>query len=80
VINLGDSVQVVQVGSKATAWLMEASSPDSKTITINSKQPRLEDSRALSGMEGVAVSAGVTVHGKSIAFIAIPNVHNRACQ
>jgi hypothetical protein len=35
------------------------------------RQPRLEDSGAFSGQEGVPVTASVTIPGKSIAFIVV---------
>jgi hypothetical protein len=79
-INLGVAAEAVPVGSKSQGWVMQAHSLDSKTVSVNGRQPRLENNGTLSGMEGAPVSADVSVPGKSIAFIAVSNANNRACR
>ena len=78
-INLGDAPQVIPVTGRAEAWVMEASPLDSKTVTVNGRQPRLENNGALSGLGGVPVSARASVPGKSITFIAARAAGNAAC-
>jgi hypothetical protein len=79
-INLAEAAQQVQVKRKAQAWVIQAASLDSKTITVNGRQPRLEDNGRLSGLEGAAVTSLVSVPGNSIAYIAAPHANSPACR
>ncbi|HEX8058824.1 MAG TPA: hypothetical protein VF481_19295 [Novosphingobium sp.] len=79
-INLGDTPQQVALGSRAQAWVLTAPALDSKAVSVNGRQPRLEANGRLSGLDGAPVSGSLTLPGKGIAFVAVAAAGNRACR
>lgn len=79
-INLADSGHRIPVGRNARVWLMQSNSLDSKAVTVNGLNPRLDADGSLSGLDGVPAPASFTVPGKSIAFVAVGDADNPACR
>jgi len=79
-INTGDAPQQLAIGAKALAWIMQAPSLDSHTVTVNGRQPRFAASGAFSGLEGAAVTGSISVPARSIAFVAVRGAGNAACR
>lgn len=80
VVNVGDAAQDISFGDKAQTWVLQAPALDSKALTVNGRQPRLEQDGSFSGIEGAAASASLSVPGRSVAFIAVSGAGNRACR
>jgi hypothetical protein len=80
VVNAGDAPQEIPLGAQAHAWLLHAPTIDSKVVTVNGKQPRLEQNGSFSGLDGTAAAGSLTVPGRSIAFVAVSNANNPACR
>lgn len=80
VINLGDAVQNVPIGTRAKVWTIEAASLDSKAVTVNGRAPNLRNNGELAGLVGQPVSGRVSIPGKAIAFIAVEAAGNRVCR
>lgn len=78
VLNIGGQAATVPFGGAGEVWLIEASSQESRTITINGRQPRLEQDGTLSGVDGRRVKKAVNLPAASIAFMVV-DVSNRAC-
>lgn len=80
VINLGKAAQEVPLGAKAQTWVLQAPALDSKAVTVNGVQPRLEQNGILSGLEGKAAADKLSIPGRSLAFIAVSGASNPACR
>lgn len=79
-INLGETSRSVAVGGAAQVWVLQAPALDSKAATVNGRTPRIDDNGVLTGLEPAAVSSGLDLPGRSIAFVAVPGAGNRACR
>ncbi len=78
-LNLGSTAQTLTPGRKAKAWLMTGTPLDTKDVRINGKAPRMNARGELEGLDGVPVKGDLTVPGQSIAFVAVPDARNQAC-
>jgi len=79
-INTGETAQTIALGAPALTWVMQAPALDSKAVSVNGRQPRLEASGRLSGLDGAPVSGSLTLPDKGIAFVAVAAAGNRACR
>jgi hypothetical protein len=80
VINLGDAVQTVPIGTRAKIWTIETASLDSKVVTVNGRAPSLRNNGELAGLVGQPMSGRVSIPGKAITFIAVEAAGNRVCR
>jgi hypothetical protein len=79
-VNPGDAPRQLATGRGGLAWVMQAPSLDSRAVTVNGRQPRLEANGAFSGLDGAPVRAGLSVPARSIAFVAVRGAANPACR
>jgi heparanase len=78
-LNTGSAAQSLKVGNKATAWVMTGAPIDTRAIKINGGAPSLDGQGALIGLDGVAAKGALSVPGQSIAFVAVADANNKAC-
>jgi hypothetical protein len=79
-INPGDTPRQLAIGGNALAWIMQAPSLDSRTVTVNGRHARFETNGAFSGLEGAAAMGSISVPARSIAFVAVRGAGNAACR
>ncbi len=78
-LNTGDAAQPVGFGGKARAWILTGEPIDTREVKVNGVVPALAADGSLRGLDGVAVTDGITLSGKAIAFVAVPDANNPAC-
>lgn len=78
-LNTGSASLSLKVGDKATAWVMTGLPVDTRTIKINGGEPTIDENGALLGLDGVAAKGTLSVPGQSIAFLAVKDANNKAC-
>ena len=79
-LNTGDAAQPVGFGGKARAWILTGEPIDTREVKVNGVVPALAADGSLRGLDGVAVTDGITLSGKAIAFVAVPDANNPACR
>ena len=79
-LNLGDSARTIPIRGEARIWTITASSLESRSVSINGRQPALGDDGAFTGLEAAPLTADSSLPGKAIAFIAVAKAGNRNCR
>lgn len=79
-INTGEAAQAINLGGKGLGWSMTGQPLDTRSVLVNGKTPALSADLTLTGLDGVAVPARVSLPGQSISFYAVPGANNRACR
>lgn len=79
-LNTGSASISLATGSKARAWLMTGEPTDTRSVRVNGSEPSLNPAGEIVGLDGVAVQGQMSVPGRSIAFVAVPDAANPACR
>lgn len=79
-MNIGTAPQSLNVGTSADAWLMQGEPVDTREVQVNGAVPTLGEDGELHGLDGVAVNGPLALPGQSIAFVAVRDANNPACQ
>ncbi|MBA4766127.1 MAG: hypothetical protein H2049_00655 [Porphyrobacter sp.] len=79
-LNTGDAEQTINVGTKATAWVMTGAPVDTRSVKVNGTAPQVDEAGDITGLNGVAATGDLSVPGKSIAFVAVADAANAACR
>jgi heparanase len=78
-LNIGAAAQSLSVGSKAVVWSMTGTPLDTRAVKINGVEPKLDEEGEIEGLDGAPIKGALQVPGQSIAFIAVPDAGNKAC-
>ncbi|MBK8631480.1 MAG: hypothetical protein IPN84_15190 [Sphingomonadales bacterium] len=78
-INTGTAAQSLAVGDKASAWVMTGAPLDSKAVKVNGTQPSIDEEGEIDGLDGAPVKGTLSVPATSIAFVAVTDANNAAC-
>jgi heparanase len=79
-LSIGGNDQILDLGkSKATIWHLTGRL-DATDIKVNGAVPALNRAGKFVNVQGRAVKGRIVLTGHSIAFFAIPDARNRACQ
>lgn len=79
-LNTGENEAQLAVGDKAMAWVMASTPLDAGSVTVNDKAPALAQSGDLTGLEGAEVGGDLSLPGHQIAFVAVTDAANSACE
>ncbi len=79
-LNTGTAQHSLAVGNSATAWVMTGAPIDTQSVSVNGVVPSLDGAGEIVGLDGVAVDGELSVPGQAIAFVAVPDADNEACQ
>ena len=79
-LNTGEAPQRLNLGGKSLGWTMTGQPVDTRSVTINGKNPGLSPSGELTGLDGAVVSGAVSLPGRSIGFYSLPGAGNAACK
>lgn len=79
-INIGDEEVALPVGNEATAWVMTGEPVDTRSVMVNGTVPSLDESGDIVGLDGAPVDESLPLGGQSIAFIAVADAGNAACE
>jgi heparanase 1 len=79
-VNLGAAPQSFATGPKAQAWHLTAPELTAETVMVNGRTPEAAPDGSLSGLDPVYAVDKVTIGGRSIAFVAVPDAGNPACR
>lgn len=77
--NLGQVAQTLTVNGRVSAYVMTASSLDSRSVRINGREPRISASGAFPRIVPERVRGALRLPAHSISFFAVTNAANPAC-
>ena len=81
VLNTARAEAALPVGTAAQAWVMTGTPIDTREVLINGTAPALDEAGAITGLDGQAVAGGsLSVPGHAIAFVAVSDAANPACE
>jgi hypothetical protein len=78
-LNIGTTEQSLNVGDKATVWNITGAPIDTSAVKVNGIEPKLDEDGEIEGLDGVPAKGSLKVPGQSIAFIAVTDAGNKAC-
>lgn len=78
-LNPGDAEVSLPVGENASAWLMTGQPIDTRAVLVNGHTPSMDDNGEIVGLDGAPVAGELAVPGQSIAFVAVADAANPAC-
>jgi heparanase 1 len=79
-LNIGEEDASIPVGDKAQAWVMTSDPLDAGSVQINGAEPALTDRGALTGLDASPANGSLAIASHQIAFVAVPDAANPACE
>lgn len=79
-INAGSAGQVLELGQRASVWLMTGEPVDTREVKVNGRTPSLDAKGKIRGLEATHTRGRLALPGQSIAFVAVPGADNAACR
>jgi heparanase 1 len=78
-LNLGATPQRLSPGKGALAYVMTAAALDDRTVLINGAAASVNDAGEVTGLAPRTIGSHMVLPPQSIAYIAVANAHNPAC-